>query len=95
MDNLHNMVIKPRITEKSNDMITENKYVFKIPLTVNKIEIKIVIEKIFKVKIVNVNIIRVYGKIKRMGKTVGRRSDFKKAIVKLAPGNRIEALESI
>ena len=61
----------------------------------NKTEIRQAIEAIFNVKVVNVNTIRVLGKTKRMGKYEGKRSDYKKAIVKLAEGNTIPLFEGM
>ena len=95
MDNLRYVLIRPLVTEKSNILMTENKYVFKVALKANKIEIRNAVEKIFNVKVLDVKTLIVNGKIKRMGKTAGYRSDYKKAIVKLAPGNRIEIFEGV
>ena len=95
MDNLRDVLIRPLVTEKSNILMTENKYVFKVALKANKIEIRNAVEKIFNVKVLDVKTLIVNGKIKRMGKTAGYRSDYKKAIVKLAPGNRIEIFEGV
>ncbi|MEI6286514.1 MAG: 50S ribosomal protein L23 [Bacillota bacterium] len=95
MDNLRDVLIRPLVTEKSNILMTENKYVFKVALKANKIEIRNAVEKIFNVKVLDVKTLIVNGKIKRMGKTAGYRPDYKKAIVKLAPGNRIEIFEGV
>jgi len=95
MNNLRDVLIRPIVTEKSNILMTENKYVFKVALKANKIEIRNAVEKIFNVKVLDVKTMIVNGKIKRMGKTAGYRSDYKKAIVKLAPGNRIEIFEGV
>ena len=93
MTNLRDVLIRPLITEKSNDGMQDNKYTFVVPLNATKISIRQAVESIFKVKVVDVNTIRVMGKIKRMGKHAGKRPDFKKAIVKVAPGQRIELFE--
>ncbi|HWR38591.1 MAG TPA: 50S ribosomal protein L23 [Patescibacteria group bacterium] len=95
MANPRDVLIRPYITEKSNDLMQENKYTFVVPLTANKVEIRQAVEQIFKVKVLNVSTIRVLGKMKRMGRHQGKRSDFKKAIVKLAPGERIEFFEGV
>ena len=87
--NPRDILIRPIITEKTSQMMQENKYTFQVPLDANKVEIRQAVEAIFKVKVLNVNTIRVLGKTKRMGKYVGKRSDYKKAIVKLAEGNTI------
>ena len=89
------IVIKPVVTEKSIGLMENNKYVFKVALSANKIEIKKAIEEIFKVKVVDVNTVRVKGKEKRMGRSVGKTSDYKKAIVQLAEGDSIEIFEGL
>ena len=95
MTNLRDVLIRPLITEKSNDGMQDNKYTFVVPRNATKISIRQAVESIFKVKVVDVNTIRVMGKIKRMGKHAGKRPDFKKAIVKVAPGQRIEFFEGV
>lgn len=95
MENLRDVLIRPVITEKANNMMQDNKYTFIVPLTANKIEIRQAVEKIFKVKVVGVNTIRVMGKMKRMGRNQGKRPDYKKAIVKVAPGQSIELFEGV
>jgi len=89
------VLIRPIITEKTTALMAENRYTFLVPLTVNKVEIRQAVEHVFKVKVEAVNTVRVLGKTKRMGKTQGKRSDYKKAIVKLAPGERIEFFEGV
>lgn len=89
------IIIKPVVTEKSIGLMENNKYVFKVALSANKIEIKKAIEEIFKVKVVDVNTVRVKGKEKRMGRSVGKTSDYKKAIVQLAEGDSIEIFEGL
>eukprot|EP00825_Cyclidium_porcatum_P042719 TRINITY_DN5906_c0_g1_i1.p1 TRINITY_DN5906_c0_g1~~TRINITY_DN5906_c0_g1_i1.p1 ORF type:complete len:458 (+),score=19.85 TRINITY_DN5906_c0_g1_i1:74-1447(+) len=91
----NDVLIRPLITEKTTGMMQENKYTFIVPLTVNKVQVRQAVEQVFKVKVLSVNTIRVMGKVKRMGKNSGKRSDFKKAIVKLAPGERIEFFEGV
>lgn len=82
----------PIITEKSNDQIEkENKYTFKVDVKANKVEIKQAVEEIFKVKVLEVSTINVLPKAKRVGKYDGFRSAYKKAICKLAPGQKIDA----
>ena len=82
----------PIITEKSNDLLEkENKYTFKVALEANKVEIKQAIEEIFNVKVVDIATIRVLHKHRRVGKYEGYRSAYKKAICKLADGQKIDA----
>jgi len=95
MTNLHDVLIRPLITEKATDLMKEDKYTFVVPLKSNKVEIRQAVEHVFKVKVLTVNTVRVMGKMKRMGKTAGKRPDYKKAIVKLAPGQRIEFFEGV
>jgi large subunit ribosomal protein L23 len=95
MTNLRDVLIRPLITEKTNAGMQENKYTFVVPLNATKVAIRQAVETIFKVKVVDVNTIRVMGKIKRMGKHSGKRPDIKKAIVKVAPGQRIEFFEGV
>ncbi len=87
----HHYLIKgPLITEKSHlQKEMSNKVTFKVVPTANKIEIRKAVEEIFKVKVLAVNTCRYEGKQKRLGRTEGRRPDWKKAIVTLAPGEKI------
>ena len=84
------ILIRPLITEKSTQLMEEGKYVFVVAKKANKIEIAKAVAEVFNVKVANVNTVNVSGKLKRMGRFVGKRSDYKKAIVKLAPGETIE-----
>ena len=95
MTNLRDVLIRPLITEKTNAGMQDKKYTFVVPLNATKVAIRQAVETIFKVKVVDVNTIRVMGKIKRMGKHSGKRPDIKKAIVKIAPGQRIEFFEGV
>ena len=89
------IIIKPVVTEKSVDLMQENKYCFKVAKDANKIEIKNAIEEIFKVSVVNVNTVNVHGKMKRMGRHHGRTASWKKAIVTLREGDSIEVFEGL
>jgi large subunit ribosomal protein L23 len=93
--NPRDIIIRPVVTEKTSDMMKDNKYTFQVAMGANKTEIRQAIEAIFNVKVVNVNTVRVEGKAKRMGKYEGKRSDYKKAIVKLAEGNTIQLFEGM
>ena len=75
------IIIAPVITEKSNDELQAGKYTFRVNKKATKIDIKNAVEKLFEVKVLKVNTISVRGKSKRMGKTSGKTSDWKKAIV--------------
>ena len=75
------IIIKPIITEKSNDGLQAGKYTFKVNKKATKVDIARAVEKLFEVKVLNVNTITVKGKEKRVGVHVGKTSDWKKAIV--------------
>lgn len=72
----------------------ERKYTFRVPLAATKVEIRQAVEQIFKVKVQAVNTMRYEGKMKRLGRTQGRRGDWKKAVVTLKPGETIELFEA-
>ena len=88
------ILIRPLVTEKSTALMEQGKYVFVVAKDANKIQIANAVAEIFKVKVVSVNTVNVMGKMKRMGRNVGKRSDYKKAIVKLAAGETIEFFEA-
>ena len=75
------IIIAPVITEKSNDGLQAGKYTFKVNKKATKIDIKNAVEKLFEVKVLKVNTMTVKGKEKRVGRNVGKTSDWKKAIV--------------
>ncbi len=79
--NAEDVIIAPVVTEKSNDGLQAGKYTFKVNKKATKIDIRNAVEKLFEVKVLDVNTISVKGKNKRMGKTSGKTSDWKKAIV--------------
>jgi len=77
------IIIKPIITEKTNDMLNEGKYTFRVAKNATKIQIAEAVEKLFEVKVINVTTMNVRGKKKRQGKYEGMTPDWKKAIVKI------------
>lgn len=89
MKNAYSIIIAPVISEKSQVFATQGKYVFKVNPKSEKIEIGRAVEQLFNVKVKSVNVINVAGKAKRMGRSVkmGRRPDWKKAIVTLQEGS--------
>ena len=96
MKTAYDIIIKPIITEQSMEATEEKKYVFQVAMDANKIEIKKAVEEIFGVKVEKVNTIRMDGKEKRMGVHIGRRANWKKAMVKLtADSKTIEFFEGI
>lgn len=82
------IIIRPIITEKSMDGLAERKYTFKVMKSANKIEVKKAVEALFGVKVEKVNTISVKGKKKRMGRSEGYTSDWKKAIVTLTADSK-------
>ena len=90
------MIREPHITEKSNiQKGAYNQVTFKVHKDANKIEIRRAVEELLKVKVVDVKVMNVRGKRRRMGRNIGKRPDWKKAIVKLAPGENIEFFEGM
>ena len=88
MKQLHQILKKPLITEKTNEQKEVGQVVaFEVALDANKIEIKQAVEKAFDVKVKNVNTVLVAGKKKRVGRSFGKRSNWKKAYVTLADGD--------
>ena len=75
------IIIKPIVTEKSNDALQEGKYTFKVNKKATKVEIAKAVEKLFEVKVLKVNTMTVRGKTKRVGVHQGKTSDWKKAVV--------------
>ena len=75
------IILAPVVTEKSSSEIQEGKYTFKVNKKATKIDIKRAVEKLFEVKVLDVNTVTVKGKEKRVGRNVGKTSDWKKAIV--------------
>ena len=79
--NPEDVIIAPVVTEKSNDQINLGKYTFKVNKNATKVDIARAVEKLFEVKVLKVNTMTVKGKEKRVGRSVGKTSDWKKAIV--------------
>jgi large subunit ribosomal protein L23 len=92
--NLVEVIKGPVITEKGT-LVNElgNQVVFRVDRRANKVEIRQAVERLFKVKVEKVRTSRLLGKTRRVGKTLGRRSDWKKAYVTLAEGARIDFFE--
>ncbi len=90
------IILRPLVTEKSTDFrVKEDKYAFEVDLKTNKPEIKKAIEELFKVNVVGVHTMIVHGKVKRMGRFEGKRPNWKKAIVSLKKGEKIEFFETV
>jgi large subunit ribosomal protein L23 len=96
MKNIYEVLISPLLTEKGTAMKEkDNKVIFKVARDANKIEIKRAVEEIFKVKVSRVATMNCRGKLKKLGKYEGRRSDWKKAIVTLKEGEKLDFIEGV
>lgn len=95
MRDYRDIIIKPVVTEKSMNLLADNKYTFVVDKKSNKTEIKNAIEDIFNVKVEKVSTMIIKGKPKRMGRFEGRTSDRKKAIVSLKSGQKIKLFEGM
>jgi large subunit ribosomal protein L23 len=92
--NEYTIIRRPVVTEKSTiDKENNNRLAFEVAPRANKVEIRRAIESIFGVRVIDVRTIRKKGKTRRIGKILGKRRSWKKAMVKLAPGERIEFFE--
>lgn len=90
----HQIIVRPLITEKNTILMETNQYSFEVLRDASKPEIKQAIETIFNVTVTKVNTLNVRGKMRRRGRETGYTRDWKKAIVTLADGDRIEIFES-
>ena len=96
MEEPHKIIRRPLITEKSTiQKEMNNQLAFEVDRRANKIEIKKAVESIFKVQVEDVRTQNYQGKIKRLGRNTGRRRHWKKAIVTLKPGQKIEFFEGV
>ena len=94
MKEAYHIIRRPLITEKSTQQKEVNRqYAFEVDRGANKIEIQSAVERLFKVKVLQVRTCNVLGKVKRLGRRYGKRSDWKKAIVTLKEGDRIDFFE--
>lgn len=91
----YDTILGPVITEKSTMVSEYNQVIFRVPLTATKPQIKAAVEGLFDVKVEAVNTIRVKGKTKRFKGVMGRRNDFKKAMVRLAEGQSIDVTTGV
>ncbi len=93
--NYEDILIEPVLSEKATLLRQEGKYVFKVHPDASKIEIKEAVRRLFNVKVVDCTTVNVNGKMKRVRYRAGRTSSWKKAIVKLAPGESIKVFEGV
>ena len=96
MHNIYDVIVRPIITEKSTDQLDRHrKYSFVVARNANKVEIARAVEKLFPVKVESVRTMQYRGKERRVGRTLGRRAAWKKAVVTLHEGNTIEIFEGV
>ena len=96
MKNIYQVIKQPLITEKANILKEkENKVSFVVDRGANKAEIKEAVERLLKVKVLKVHVSNMKGKPRRIGRNMGKRSDWKKAVVTLRPGDHIEFFEGV
>ena len=92
---MFDIVRSPVITEKATNVSEHNQVIFRVPLTATKRQVKAAVEGLFKVKVTAVNTIWVQGKLKRFRGRVGQRPDYKKAVVTLGEGQRVDVTTGI
>ena len=95
MKDLTRVIVRPVVTEKTTDMGENDKYVFEVATEANKNEVKQAVEKFFGVKVVDVRTLNMKGKPKRLGRYMGRRKDWKKAIVTVQSGDKIDLFDVV
>lgn len=88
-------LIEPMVSEKASILAAQGKYVFKVSRDANKIEIKKAVEKVFNVRVQDVNVLNVRGKEVRFGRVSGTTKSWRKAVVTLVPGQKIELYEGV
>ena len=92
--NIYDVIKKPLITEKTTiEKDAKNVVAFIVDRNANKIEVKEAVERLFKVEVADVNTVNVAGKVKRVGRQVGKRSNWKKAYVTLKEGSNVDFFE--
>jgi large subunit ribosomal protein L23 len=89
------VIVRPLVTEKSMEGMRAGRYTFVVDPRANKVQIRQAVEEIWQVRVDAVNTMRVHGKVRRVGRSVGRRPDWKKAIVTLKAGERIPFFEGL
>ncbi len=94
MMNSNNILLRPVISEKTTEMMEFNKYVFRVPMSVNKLSVKRAVFEIFGVRPAKVNMMIVRGKNRRLRYKTGKRAAWKKAVITLKPGDKIDIFES-
>ena len=95
MTDLHDILIEPVLSEKATALREQGKYVFKVAPSATKVQIKAAVAKLFNVKVVNCTTSNVSGKVKRVRGKLGTTASWKKAIVRLEPGQTIKVFEGV
>ena len=88
MKTAYDIILTPVISEQRMDVAADKKYTFKVATDANKTQVKLAVEEIFGVEVEKVNIMNYDGKVKRMGRNVGRTASYKKAVVTLTNGSK-------
>jgi large subunit ribosomal protein L23 len=91
----YSVLFRPLVTEKVSNLSAENKYVFEVAITANKIEVAKAIEEVYGIKPVKVNVVKMIGKNTRYGRVAGKKKNWKKAIVSLPEGKTIKVYEGV
>jgi large subunit ribosomal protein L23 len=93
---IYHVIKEPHVAEKGNlQKELFNQISFKVDKRANKVEIKKAVERLFKTKVLDIKTLNIKGKKRRVGKNMGKRPDWKKAIVRLAPGEKVEFFEGL
>ena len=94
--NAYSVIKRPIVTEKTSiQKENDNQITFEVDKGANRVQIRKAVEEIFKVQVIGVRTAHVRGKIKQRGRIIGKRRDWKKAVVKLTPGQRIDFFEGV
>ena len=94
--NAYNVIKRPIVTEKTSiQKESDNQITFEVDKDANRVQIRKAVEEIFKVQVIGVRTAHVRGKFKQRGRIIGKRRDWKKAVVKLTPGQRIDFFEGV
>lgn len=91
-DRILQVLLAPHVSEKAAAMAADGQHVFKVAATANKLEIKKAVESLFEVEVTDVRVVNVKGKTKRFGTREGKRSDWRKAYVRLKDGQSIDLM---
>lgn len=93
--NVYEVLRRPLVTEKGTYLQEQNKYLFEVAIVANKPQVKQAVEKAFDVTVQSVNLMTVAGKRKRYGRAITKRPDWKKAVVTLKEGDKIQIFEGV